>query len=121
MLRISPMENWLGSSTKKNWVDGRSRSTRRVGVVKMKKDLMGSLTWFVVMTQSEEGADGLWSGRWRRWMAFDGWRRKWLGMVASMVGVDGGLGSSTQRALTLKSHCVPSGENDTHSSSLLFV
>ena len=47
----------------------------------------------------------------------DGWRR-W---VASMDGVDGGLGSSTQRALTWKSLCVCSGEGDTHSGSLLFV
>ena len=39
--------------------------------------------------------------------------------MASMVDVDGGLGSSTQRALTWKSFCVPSGEDDTHSSSLL--
>ena len=73
MLRFSPMENWLGSSTKQTWVDGRSRRTRRVGVDKMKKELTGSLIWSVVMTQSEEGADGLsdiggddW---WRRWMA----------------------------------------------------
>ena len=41
--------------------------------------------------------------------------------MASMVGVDGGLGSSTQRALTWKSLCVPSSEFDTHSSSLLFA
>ena len=42
--------------------------------------------------------------------------------MALMDGVDGGgLGSSTQRALTWKSFCVPSGEDDTHSSSLLFV
>ena len=41
--------------------------------------------------------------------------------MASMVGVDGGLGSSTQRALTWKSLCVTSGEGDTHSGSLLFV
>ena len=47
----------------------------------------------------------------------DGWRR-WM---ASMVGVEGGLGSSAQRALTWKSLCVPSGEDDTHSGSLLFV
>ena len=52
---------------------------------------------------------------------FDGWRRWWLRMVASMVDVDGGLGSSTQRALTWKSLCVPSGEGDTHSGCLLFV
>ena len=36
-------------------------------------------------------------------------------------GVDGKLGSSTQRALTWKSLCVPSGEDGTHSSSLFFV
>ena len=41
--------------------------------------------------------------------------------MASMVGVDGGLGSSTQRALTWKSLCVPSGEDGTHSSCLFFV
>ena len=40
--------------------------------------------------------------------------------MASMVGVDGGgLGSSTERALTWKSLCVPSSEDDTHSGSLL--
>ena len=55
---------------------------------------MGSLIWFVVMTQSEEGADGLsdmdWLvatiggvDGWLRWFAggFDWWRR-WM---ASMV------------------------------------
>ena len=50
--------------------------------------------------------------RWRRWVA---------SMVVSMDGVDGGLGFSTQRALTWKSLCVPSSEGDTHSGSLLFV
>ena len=76
------MENWLGSSTKQTWVDGRSRSTRRVGVVKI-KELMGSLIWFVVMTQSEEGADGLSNVEWSvaSTDGVDGWRR-WL---ASMV------------------------------------
>ena len=44
-----------------------------------------------------------------------------MASMASMVGVDGGLGSSTQRALTRKSLCVPSGEDGTHSSSLFFV
>ena len=38
--------------------------------------------------------------------------------MASMGGVDGGLGSSTQRALTWKFHCVPSGEFGMHSGSL---
>ena len=56
------------------------------------------------------------TNEWRRWLV-DGWRR-WM---ASMVGVDGGLGSSTQRALTWKSLCVPSSEGDTHRGSLLFV
>ena len=75
MLRFSPMENWLGSSTKQTWVDGRSRSTRRVGVVKMKKQLMVSL--------SEEGADGLSDMDWlvATVDGVDGWLR-WL---ASMV------------------------------------
>ena len=67
---------------------------------------MGSLIWFVVMAQSEEGADGLSDMDW---------------FVASMDGVDGGLGSSTQRALTWKSLCDPSGADDTHSSSLHFI
>ena len=44
--------------------------------------------------------------------------RRWRRMVASN---GGGLGSSTQRALTWKSLCVPSGEDDTHSSGWFFV
>ena len=60
---------------------------RDVGVVKMKKELMGSLIWFVVMTQSEEGSDGLSDMDWlvATTGGDDGWRR-W---VASMGGVDG--------------------------------
>ena len=79
---------------------------------------------------STGGVDG-----WRRRVAstggVDGWRRRvastggvdgWRRWMASMDGVDGGgLGSSTQRALTWKSLCVPSSEGDTHSGSLLFV
>ena len=91
MLRFSPMENWLGSLTKQTWVDGRSRSTRRVCVVKMKKELMGSLIWFVVITQSDEGADGLSDMDWL--MAtiggVDGWLRWLASKVASNGGVDG--------------------------------
>ena len=59
-----------------------------------------------------DGVDGVVGGLvawWRRW-------RRWLASI-----VDGGLGSSTQRALTWKSLCVPSGEDGTHSSSLFFV
>ena len=122
------MENWLGFSTKQTWVDGGSRSSRWVGVVKM-KDLMGSLIWFVVMTQNEEGADGL--SDMDCLVGVDGWLRMvasmdgvdgWLRMVASMDGVDGGgLGSSRLRALTRKSLCVPSIEGGAHSGSLLFV
>ena len=37
-----------------------------------------------------------------------------------MVGVDGGLGSSTQRALTWKSLSVPSSDGDTHSCCFAF-
>ena len=45
------------------------------------------------------------------------------GVNGGFDGFDGvdGLGSSTQRALTWKSLCVPSGEDVTHSSSLFFV
>ena len=59
-----------------------------------------------------DGVDGVVGGLvawWRRW-------RRWLASI-----VDGGLGSSTQRALTWKSLCDPSGEDGTHSSSLIFV
>ena len=48
----------------------------------------------------------VWWRRWRRW-------RRWLASI-----VDGGLGSSTQRALTWKSLCVPSGEFGMHRGSL---
>ena len=109
--------NDVDGSWPQTWVYGGSRSTRRVGVVNMKKELMGSLIWFVVMTQSEERADGLSDMDWlmASMDGVDGWRR-WMASI-----VDGGLGSSTQRALTWKSLCVPSGVDDTHSSSLLFV
>ena len=53
-----------------------------------------------------------WKSPWCLWW----WRR----MVASMVGVDGGLGSSTQRALTWKSLCVSSSDGHTHSCSFAF-
>ena len=68
------------------------------------------------MTATVDGVDG-----WRRWMDSMVGVESWLRWVASMVGVDGGLGSSTQRALTWKSLCVLSGEDDTHNGSLLFV
>ena len=80
---------------------------------------MGSLIWFVVMTQSEERADGLSDMDWL--VATFGGVDGWLRWVVSMGGVVGGLGSSTQRALTWKSLYVPSGEDDMDSSSLLFV
>ena len=145
MLRFSRLENWLGSSTKQTWVDGGSRSSRRVDVVQMKEELMGSLIWSVVMAWARMAsmASMVWmaqgctdvevplvllmvasnggDGWWRRWLASNGGVEWWRRLVASMVGVDGGLGSSTQRALTWKSLCVPSGEGDTNSGSLLFV
>ena len=51
---------------------------------------MGSLIWFVVMTQCEEGADGLSDVEWlvASMDGFDGWLRMWLRWVASMDGVD---------------------------------
>ena len=62
MLRFSPLENWLGSSTKQTWVDD--------GLSVMDSG------WWRRMVASMDGVDG----------GFDGWRR-WM---ASMVGVDGG-------------------------------
>ena len=49
MLSFPPLESWLGYSALQTWVDDRSRSSRRVDVVKMKKELMGSLCWAVVL------------------------------------------------------------------------
>ena len=117
------LEQWrdscrIGAGTERS-------STRRVDDVKVKKELMGSQIWaamasmasmvwlaqggtdvevtLVPLTVATIGGDELWS----RWMA-------------SMVGVGGGLGSSTQRALTWKSLCVPSSDGDTHSGSFAF-
>ena len=88
------------------------------------------LTWVATVVDGD-GVDGVDGGL--------GWRRVVVASMASMAsnggfdGVDGGLvasmasnggvelGSSTQRALTWKSLCVPSGEDDTHSGSLFFV
>ena len=88
---------WLGSTTILAVEDDGPRRSRRVDDAYVKKELMGCQSWALV-----GGVDG-----WRRWMA-------------SKVGVDGGLGSSTQRALTWKCFCVPSGEGGTHSGSIAF-
>ena len=62
---------------------------------------------------------------WLRWLRWRRWCCGWFGGVDGVNGlasiVDGGLGSSTQRALTWKSLCVPSGEFGMHSGSLLSV
>ena len=50
---------------------------------------------------------------------FDGVDGGYGGLVASIV--DGGLGFSTQRVLTWKSHCVPCGEDGMHSSIVFFL
>ena len=50
MLRYSPLKTWLRSSTKQAWEADGSRSSRRVDVVKVKKELMGSQIWSVVVT-----------------------------------------------------------------------
>ena len=61
-------------------------------------DAVDGVEWWRRMVASNGGVDG-----------FDGWHRRWW------------LGSSTQRALTWKSLCVPSGEFGMHSGSLLPV
>ena len=45
LLRYSPLKTWLCFSTKQTWEADGSRSSRRVDVVKVKKELMGSLRW----------------------------------------------------------------------------
>ena len=98
---------------------------------KVKKELMGCQIWAMIVTTAWVATMAL-----MVWMAqggtdlevprvptmvetnggVDGWRR-W---IVSMVGVDGGLGSSAQRALTWKSLSVPSSDGDTHSGSFTF-
>ena len=77
-------------------------------------DVMASMASMVLLV--------VWWLRWRRWRCW------WFGGVDGVDGVDGlasivdgELGSSTQRALTWKSLCVPSGEFGMHRGSLLSV
>ena len=44
MLKFPPLETWICSLTKQAWDAEGSRSSRRVNVVKVKKELMGSMT-----------------------------------------------------------------------------
>ena len=60
MLRFSPLKTWLCFSTKPAWEADGSRSSRRVDVIKVKKELMGSQIWSMV-------GRGLGWLRWRRW------------------------------------------------------
>ena len=114
----------LGQNSSKIWLcptailaeeDDGSRCSRRVDDAKVKKELMGCQLWALAVTMAWVASMAS-----MVWMA-QGVTDVEVPLVASMVGVDGGLGSSTQRALTWKSLCVPSSEGDTHSGSLLFV
>ena len=49
-MRYSPLKTWLRSSTKQAWEADGSRSSRRVDEVKVKKELMGSQIWAMVVT-----------------------------------------------------------------------
>ena len=49
MLRYSPLKTWLCSSTKQAWEADGSRSSRRVDFVKVKKELMGSQIWAIIV------------------------------------------------------------------------
>ena len=48
-LRLSPLESWLGSSSKQTWVMTDPEARDGLMSVKMKKELMGSLIWSVEM------------------------------------------------------------------------
>ena len=50
MLRYSLLKTWLCFSTKQAWEADGSRSLRRVDVFKVKKELMGSQIWAMVVT-----------------------------------------------------------------------
>ena len=50
MLKFPPLKTWICSLTKLAWDAEGSRSSRRVDVVKVKKELMGSQIWSVVVT-----------------------------------------------------------------------
>ena len=53
------------------------------------------------------------------WLGWLRWRRWWPGVFGGVEWWE--LGSSTQRALTWKSLCVSSSEDNTHRGSLLSV
>ena len=72
-------------------------------------DVVGATVAWVASSGGFDGVDGVVGG-------LVAWWRRWLASI-----VDGGLGSSTQRALTWKSLCVPSGEFGMHRGSLLSV
>ena len=55
MLKLPPLKTWISSLTKQAWDAEGSRSSRRVDVAKVKKELMGSRIWSVV----DGGFDGL--------------------------------------------------------------
>ena len=58
MLRYSPLKTWQCSSTKQAWEADGSRSSRRVDEVKVKKEVMGSQIWVMVVTLAWSGVDG---------------------------------------------------------------
>ena len=102
MLRYSPLKTWLCHSTKQAREADGSRSSRRVDVVQMKKELMGSLIWSARMASMASMASMVWMAQGGTdvevplvlmMVASNGgdgwWRRWWLRMVASMDGVDG--------------------------------
>ena len=50
ILKFSPLKTWTCSSTKQAWDAEGSRSSRLADVAKVKKELMGSQIWSVVVT-----------------------------------------------------------------------
>ena len=73
-VKFPPLKTWICSLAKQAWVAEGSRSSRRVDVVKVKKELMGS----VVVTLGYDGFDGVDGG-------FDGVD----GCSDGFVGLDG--------------------------------
>ena len=106
MLRYSPLKTWLCSSTYQAWEADGSRSSRRVDDGKVKKELMGSQIWALLVTMAwvatmASMASMVWTAQGSTDVEVplvpmmvatnggDEWWRRW---VASMDGVDGWTG-----------------------------
>ena len=62
MLKFTPLKTWICCLTKQAWDADGSRSSRRVDVAKVKKELMGSVCGGHVGYDGFDGVDGGFDG-----------------------------------------------------------